>query len=200
MTHLVELDTRGAIISAAVACFRNQGPRKTTIVDITRAAEVSRSTFYEYFRDKESIVKACAQTASQSFYCKLAQELDRGGAWTLEDKLVRAAVFVTQSRRVLELQLYFDQDEVGLMLTKNAAPLLRECGDFFTPYVSAAKLTGEVRSNLDVASGTEWIARMFFSLFMTPSPSIDARDDREIADFVRAFIVRGFSPKNFRPR
>jgi AcrR family transcriptional regulator len=141
MTHVVERDTREAIIAAADACFRNQGPRKTTIVDITRAAEVSRSTFYEYFRDKESVVKAGARAVLQRFYCKLAEELDSGGGCTLEEKLVRAAVFVTRSRRVRELALYFDRDEASLMLAKNAATLLRGCGDFFAPYVSAARLT-----------------------------------------------------------
>ncbi|BBU21717.1 hypothetical protein AWC32_20190 [Mycobacterium xenopi] len=35
-----------------------------TIVDIARAAEVSRSTVYEYFRDKAAIVEACASLFS----------------------------------------------------------------------------------------------------------------------------------------
>ncbi len=45
-------DTREVIIEAAYACFGRQGLDKTTVVDIARAADVSRSTVYEYFRDK----------------------------------------------------------------------------------------------------------------------------------------------------
>ncbi|OBK33691.1 TetR family transcriptional regulator [Mycobacterium sp. 1165196.3] len=194
MTHATAVDTREVLISAAFACFRTHGLRKTTIVDIARVADVSRSTFYEYFRDKETIVEACAEAASQGFYRRLANAIDRHGGSTLEEKLVRAGIFVTQARRVVEPEAYFDQDEVSLMLTKNASTLLRECSDFLAPYVSAARLTGEVRGDLDIRSATEWFARMLFSLFTTPSPYLDMSDDEVVADFVRGFVVRGFQP------
>lgn len=191
MTRASAVDTRAALIWAAFACFRTRGLRKTTIVDIARAANVSRSTFYEYFRDKETIVETCAEAASQSFYRKLAKAIDRDGGSTLEEKLVRAGVFINQARRVVEPQPYFDEEEVNLMLTKNSSTLLRECGEFLTPYISAARLTGEVRSDLDVRSASEWCARILFSLFTTPSPYLDGNDDA-VAEFVRAYVVRGF--------
>jgi len=192
MTQSTAVDTRSAIIAAAFACFRTRGLAKTTIVDIAREANVSRSTFYEYFRDKETIVGACAEAASQRFYRNMATAIDRHGGSTLEGRLVRAAVFVTQARRVVEPEAYFDPAEVSLMMTKNGATLLKECADFLAPYVSAAKLTGEVRADLDVPSATEWFARMLFSLFTTPSPTIDMHDDDAVADFVRAYVVNGF--------
>ena len=192
MTNAVAVDTRDAIISAAFASFRTRGLAKTTIVDIARAADVSRSTFYEYFRDKETIVEACAEAASQRFYRNMAKAIDRHGGSTLEGRLVRAAVFVAQARRVVEPEVYFDQEEVNLMMTKNAATLLKECAEFLAPYVSAARLTGEVRQNLDISSATEWFARMLFSLFTTPSPTVDMRNDDEIAEFVRPYVVNGF--------
>ena len=192
MTQSVAVDTRDAIISAAFGCFRTRGLAKTTIVDIARAAGVSRSTVYEYFRDKETVVEACAEAASQRFYRNMAKAIDRHGGSTLEGRLVRAAVFVTQARQVVEPEVYFDAAEVSLMMTKNAATLLKECADFLAPYVTAARLTGEVRTDLDVPSATEWFARMLFSLFTTPSPTIDMRDDGAVAEFVRSYVVRGF--------
>jgi len=200
MTQATATDTRDVIISAAFACFRTQGLRKTTIVDIAKAADVSRSTFYEYFRDKETIVEACAEAASQRFYRNMAKAIDRHGGSTLEGRLVRAAVFVTQARQVVEPEAYFDEEEVNVMMTKNAATLLKECAEFLAPYVSAAKLTGEVRSDLDVASATEWFARMLFSLFTTPSPIIDMRNDDAVAEFVRAYAVDGFLENRSRRR
>ncbi|OBF20388.1 TetR/AcrR family transcriptional regulator [Mycobacterium sp. ACS4331] len=200
MTQETDVDTREAIISAAFLCFRTQGLRKTTIVDIARAAEVSRSTFYEYFKDKESVVEACAEAASQRFYRNMAKAIDRDGGSTLEGRLVRAAVFVTQARQVVEPEAYFDQREVSLMMTKNAATLLQECGDFLTPYIAAARLTGEVRSDLDIGTATEWFARMLFSLFTTPSPRVDMKDDEAVADFVRPYVVNGFIESRARRR
>lgn len=200
MTYATAVDTREVLISAAFACFRTHGLRKTTIVDIARVADVSRSTFYEYFRDKETIVEACAEAASQRFYRRLAKAIDRHGGSTLEEKLVRAGVFVTQARRVVEPETYFDQDEVSLMLTKNASTLLRECSEFLAPYVAAARLTGEVRGDLDIHSATEWFARMLFSLFTTPSPYLDMGDDEVVAAFVRGFVVRGFLGSGLKRR
>jgi len=184
-------DTREAIINAAMACFGKHGLTKTTVVDIARAADVSRSTVYEYFQDKSAIVEACAEHSSQRFYREMSKAMARGES--LEDKLARAAVFVTRARRFVEPETYFDADEVSLLLTKNAAVLLRECTEFLAPYLTAAKLTGEVRKDLDVTAAGEWFSRMLFSLFGTPSSTLNMDDDEVVADFVRSHAVHGFS-------
>jgi AcrR family transcriptional regulator len=191
-------DTRELIVESAYACFRKQGLQKATIVDIARAAGISRSTVYEYFRDKPAIVEACAEHASEWFYREMSDAMNRGGS--LEDKLSRAAVFVTQARRVIASENYFDVDAVSLLLTKDAAVLLRECVDFLAPHLAAAKLTGEVRKDLDVQSGGEWFARILFSLFSTPSSMLDMDDPDVVADFVRLHVVRGFANERPRPR
>ena len=191
MTAETTTDTRELIIESALACFRRQGLNKTTIVDIARAADVSRSTVYEYFRDKAAIVEACAEHSSQRFYREMAKAMSQGDS--LEETFTRAAVFVTRARRLIEPEKYFDADEVSLLLTKNAAVLLRECGEFLVPYLAAAKLTGEVRKDLDVPAAGEWFARMLFSLFSTPSSTFDMDDDEVVADFVRSHVVRGFA-------
>jgi AcrR family transcriptional regulator len=185
------IDTRDVIINAAWACFRQYGQRKTTIIDIARASNMSRSTVYEYFADKSAIVEATAEHFSQRFYREMAAAMDAGTS--LEDKLSRAAVFVTRARRILASEMYFDADEASLMLTKNAAGLLHDCSDFLSPYLAAAKLTGEARKDLDVAVAGEWFARMLFSLFTTPSSILDTSDDEAVDSFVRVHVVRGFA-------
>ena len=191
MTQMTATDTRELIVESAMACFGKQGLDKTTIVDIARAANVSRSTVYEYFRDKAEIVEACAEGASQKFYREMAKSMGKGDS--LEERLTLAAVFVTRARRFVEPEKYFDADEVSLLLTKNAAVLLRECGEFLAPYLAAARLTGEVRKDLDIAVAGEWFARMLFSLFTTPSSTLDMDDDEVVAQFVRSHAVRGFA-------
>jgi AcrR family transcriptional regulator len=191
-------DTRELIVGSAYTCFRKQGLQKVTIVDIAKVAGVSRSTIYEYFRDKAAIVEACAEQASEQFYRQMSMAMDRGKS--LEDKLSRAAVFVTQARRVIASEKYFDEDAISLLLTKDAAVLLRECVDFLGPHLAAAKLTGEVRKDLDIQSAGEWFARILFSLFSTPSSTLNMDDPDVVADFVRAHLVRGFANERPRPR
>jgi AcrR family transcriptional regulator len=191
-------DTRELIVESAFACFGKQGLQKATIVDIAKRAGVSRSTIYEYFSDKAAIVEACAEHASERFYREMTKAMDRGSS--LEDKLCSAAVFVTQARRVIASEKYFDEDAISLLLTKDAAVLLRECVEFFAPYLSAARLTGEVRKDLDVEAAGEWFARILFSLFSTPSSTLDMDDPEVAAEFVRAHVVRGFASDRPRPR
>jgi AcrR family transcriptional regulator len=191
-------DTRALIVESAYACFGKQGLQKATIVDIAKMAGVSRSTIYEYFRDKAAIVEACAEHASEQFYRRMSTAMDRGSS--LEDKLSRAAVFVTQARRVIASEKYFDEDAISLLLTKDAAILLRECVDFLAPHLAAAKLTGEVRKDLDIQCAGEWFARILFSLFSTPSSTLDMDNPDVVEDFVRAHLVRGFANERPRPR
>lgn len=192
------VDTRELIVTSAYACFRRQGLHKTTIVDIARSANVSRSTIYEYFSDKDAILQACAEHASEQFYREMSQAMNRGTS--LEEKLGCAAVFVTQAQRIIASGKYFDEDAIKLLLTKDAAVLLRECVEFFAPYLSAARLTGEVRKDLDVDAAGEWFARVLFSLFSTPSAIRDNDDPEVVAEFVRAHVVRGFAGDRPRPR
>lgn len=192
------IDTRELIVESAYSCFRKQGLQKATIVDIARATGVSRSTIYEYFSDKAAIIEACAEHASERFYREMSTAMGRSGS--LEDKLSQAAVFVTQARRSIASEKYFDEDAISLLLTKDAAVLLRECVDFFAPHLSAAKLTGEVRKDLDIEAAGEWFARILFSLFSTPSSTLDMDDPEAVAEFVRAFAVRGFASERARPR
>lgn len=196
--HAALADTRELIVESAFACFGRQGLQKATIVDIAKLAGVSRSTIYEYFRDKAAIVEACAEHASQRFYREMTKAMDRGGS--LEEKLCSAAVFVTQARRVISSEKYFDEDAISLLLTKDAAVLLGECVDFLSPYLSAAKLTGEVRKDLDVEAAGEWFARILFSLFSTPSSTLGMDDPDVVAEFVRAHAVRGFAASGVNPR
>ena len=191
-------DTRDVILESAYACFGRQGLQKATIVDIAKAANVSRSTIYEYFSDKAEIIEACAEHASERFYREMSAAIDRGGS--LEEKLSQAAVFVTRARHAIASEKYFDEDAISLLLTKDAAVLLRECVDFFAPYLSAAKLTGEVRKDLDVEAAGEWFARILFSLFSTPSSTLNMDDPDVVAEFVRAHVLRGFAGDRPRPR
>jgi AcrR family transcriptional regulator len=185
-------DTRQIIIDAAFDCFRHYGLRKTTVVEIGRLAKLSRGTIYQHFRDKAAIVEACAESGSQRFYREMAKAMDEGS--TLEDKLSLAAVFVSKVRRYIEPdEQYFDQDEVSLLLTSNAGVLLRDCVDFFAPHLNAARLTGEVRKDLDVQAAGEWYARVLFSLFSTPASTLDMNDPEVVRRFVKEHVVRGFT-------
>jgi AcrR family transcriptional regulator len=51
-----KLKTKAAIQRAALRLFKKRGYDETTIEDIAAAAEISPSTFFNYFREKEDVV------------------------------------------------------------------------------------------------------------------------------------------------
>ncbi len=51
-----KLKTRQALIDAATTLFLDKGFDATTADEIAEAAEISRSTFFRYFKTKEAVV------------------------------------------------------------------------------------------------------------------------------------------------
>ena len=49
-------NTRERIINSAKKLFAEQGYQKTTIVDISRQANLSEAALYEYFQGKEDLL------------------------------------------------------------------------------------------------------------------------------------------------
>ena len=193
-----KLSTRDAIIRAAWSCYREKGPGKTTITDISRAAGVSRGTVYQHFKDKGQIQLATAESASSEFFAALLAYMDEGD--TLEDQLCRAGMFLCRSRNQLRSweQLY-DKDETALLLTTRAEPLLRDCIERFVPYFEAARDRDELREDLDLRSAAEWASRILFSLYSTSSPFLDLDDPNEVRRFIGDHIVIGMLPRPDRP-
>jgi AcrR family transcriptional regulator len=182
--------TREMILRGAWLCFQEQGPDRTTIAAISRRARVSRGTVYQYFPDKEAVFRATSEQASQTFYAAMANQL--ASAETLHEQLGEVAAFVVQSKGLLpSWGEAFDAERVALLTTVYSTVLLTDFIAFLSPYLEIAKTRGEVRADLDVRAAAEWLARLFFSLFTTPSPQVDL-DDPDIARaFVEDFAVAG---------
>jgi AcrR family transcriptional regulator len=186
-TQPAPADVRALIIEAALRCYRKQGVRKTTIVDIGRTAVVSRSTIYDYFSDKSDIATAVWEHNSKRFYRTMARAMDGGDS--LEDKLALAAVTVVKAGRFMAVDRLADAGEAYELIISNSAALLAQCRQFLAGYLTAAKLTGEVRKDLDVEQAAEWFARVLFSFLLTPPDLVDTSGS--VAELVRAYAVRG---------
>jgi AcrR family transcriptional regulator len=195
--------TRDAIIRGAWICFQQKGPDKTTIAAISRTAGVSRGTVYQYFSDKEAVFRATSEQASHALYGALADELV--SSTTFQDQVERIAVFFCRSKEWLpSWGRAFDAERVALLTTVYSTVILSDFVAFLSPYLEIAKVRGEVRADLDVRDSAEWLARVLFSLYTTPSPALDLDDPEVTREFVRAFAVAGLQgparAPNARPK
>jgi AcrR family transcriptional regulator len=182
--------TREAILQGAWSCFQEKGPDKVTITAIARKAGVSRDTVYRYFQDSEAIFRATAEQVSQAFYGMLAEEL--ASATALQEQVERIAVFLCRSKQWVPLWgQAFDAERVALLTTIYSRVIMDDFVMFLAPYVEIARVRGEIRADIDSNAAAEWLARLLFSLYTTPSPSRDLDDPEVTRQFVAEFALAG---------
>lgn len=88
-----KLQTRKALARAAIRLFAEQGYATTTIDDIAAAANVSRRTFFRYFRSKDEVFIVDPEGKLEAVHVVLAE--GPVGEHTL-DKLRRAMLAITE--------------------------------------------------------------------------------------------------------
>ena len=70
---------RERILEAALEKFRKFGIRRVTMDEIARDLRVSKKTLYQYFPDKEALVRACTVKIQDSLIPMIAEAIDRDG-------------------------------------------------------------------------------------------------------------------------
>ena len=98
--------TRQELSAAALRLFAERGFARTSVDDIARAAGVSRSTFFRYFRSKEAIVSGGTDARAELFLRMLEDRPSHEGRLeALEETLVEFAQKLRSDDRREELQL-----------------------------------------------------------------------------------------------
>ena len=92
--NIVLLSQRGRLIEATARAVAAKGYAATTVADITRIAGVSRTTFYQQFKDKEDCFLSCYEEEAE---LHLAMVMEAGEA---QGDLMQR--FVAWQRRYLE--------------------------------------------------------------------------------------------------
>lgn len=85
LTGRKALRTREILVAAAKAQFLERGYEETTVEGIADAANVSRPTFYTYFRSKREALDAVALIASDAMKVVVDALGELPSAWTTDD-------------------------------------------------------------------------------------------------------------------
>ena len=67
--------TRGALLDSAISVFANKGFEATRITDITKHAEMANGTFYNYYQDKDELLRDVAVGLSVEIASQLNDEM-----------------------------------------------------------------------------------------------------------------------------
>ena len=185
------VSTRDRLTEAAERCLRRSGIRRTTMVDIANEAGVSRGLVYQYFPDKSAIIVATLSQIDESFWRNAQARVSAVDGIAAQ---VTEAVLLTRSHMPGTLALQLKAAEPGAFAATvgvGIRELMPAMSRFWRVYIEAARESGEIRPDVDVAHASEWIMRMLFSLITMPGDSVNADDPKRLRRFIDEFLVPG---------
>ncbi len=184
-------DTRERILEAAYACVARWGLSKTSVEDVTKEANLSRSTLYRYFPGgREELISAVVGWEYDRFFTRLYEAVR--DADTLEEVMERGLTFAHRAiagHEVLQRVLQTEPELLLPAMTVKSEATLALVAAFLTPYLERHRLAPGV----DVAEAADFLARMVLS-YMTAPGRWDLDDPEQVARLVRAELLGGILP------
>ena len=162
-----KIQSRNAILDAAVKEFSRKGFRDTSVADIMKAADLGIGTFYNYFTSKEEILMSLLGRLSKDVVAAL-DELKAANRPALELLLTGSRItakFLDENRYVLPLFLSASEDSSlpeGMVGKIRMAPRFKPV---FTDIIRQGQERGELREDVP----PELVAEMFHSVYQAAS-------------------------------
>jgi len=199
--ELLDLEgTEARIVDAARRCMLQYGSGKTGVIDVARAADVSRGSVYRYFSDRDKVVEAVTQLAFSAFTADLDDAMSEQDC--LEDQLVAAAVVTrrwNQAKVAGGGASFLRDDELAFLYVRGSRPVMIMMIDIIRKHLELARQRGEVRAGVDLDRTAEWVARILHSLSVNRPIGFDADDPEDLEDFIRTHLVYGFGERAGSP-
>jgi AcrR family transcriptional regulator len=184
-------DTRERILEAAYACVARWGLSKTSIEDVAKQADLSRSTLYRYFPGgRDELIGAVIGWEHDRFFGRLYEAVR--DAASLEEVMERGLSFAHRSiaeHEVLQRVLQTEPELLLPQLTVKNEHTLALVAAFLTPYLARHPLAPGVV----VDEAADFLARMVLSYMAAPG-RWDLDDQQQVARLVRAELLGGIVP------
>jgi AcrR family transcriptional regulator len=143
---------REQLIEAAEQQFRRFGYRRTTVEDVTRAAEMGKGSFYLHFPSKEKAYMAVVEASLERYLTKAEQALHQPGS---VPQRLRELVAVTAEHygndELLRASLFGEVALVDGTVARRAADIQRSrIRELLAEALTEGKRDGSIRANLEV--------------------------------------------------
>ncbi|HDR14766.1 MAG TPA: TetR/AcrR family transcriptional regulator [Desulfobacteraceae bacterium] len=146
-----KMQTRAAILDAALHLFGRQGYENTSIDQLARAAGIGKGTIYSYFKSKSEIFLGFCEEQLSYVYGELTEK--SGQDTPLIDRLLTLFMgefrFVSRNRefgRILMRETVFPKD----LTVDRSGPLDRKYIDILVPMFHRAQKRDELRTDLEL--------------------------------------------------
>src|SRR5581483_2620393 len=185
-------NVREEIYAAALACFEQQGVRRTLMDDVARQAGVSRPTIYYYFPDKDALVLEVIVRQVREIHRRIREEIRPEAG--VEAMIEASLTTIRLSREDQYLQLLTQPDSAGLTARLAESDIVMGLQrELWYPMLEAAGARGELRTDRDFDDVIRWITFLEFSL-LTSGPVFGFATEAERRDALAAYLVPALRP------
>ena len=179
----------GRILDAAEQCIHRFGIRRSTVGEVARVGKLSRGSIYRYFADKDALMAGVFKRRQELYLNRTEAALEKES--TLVDKLTHSVV---SGRKDMEEGIFAslaetEPETVAMMFLDPS--FYRRSVSFWPPHVLMAQEAGEISSDVDVATATDFIMRLAVSLVMFPSMGLGLKSRRDIRAYLDQVMKRG---------
>jgi len=186
-------NVRDRLIDAAEVCLRAKGIRSTTVSEVAEVAGVSRGWLYRHFPDKVSLLGAAIVRLNETYWSEAHALLEQveGLDRQMALGIVRARSAYDDPGALL-MKLRMDEpEEFAACAGAGVQGLVPDLADFWSRYLIAARVRGEIHQDTDIAEASEWVARVLLSLSTVPGNTLDPSDADAVAAHVRRYVMPG---------
>lgn len=185
-------DAKQNVCEAAIRCFKQYGPQRTSMADIAEEAGISRKTLYRIFDDRPALIEYILQQRMITLGDKVRKKLSgindfeeaivEGSIYSLrvsrEDNLFNEIIKRDTNHRI-ELFLFGPRDQIKTAIV-----------DLWSGVIRAGRKQALVRSDLSDERIVELLANVHSLLLI--------RDDYDEADqrkFLNDFLLPALKPQ-----
>ena len=185
-------NVREDIYAAALACFEQQGVRRTLMEDVAREAGVSRPSIYYYFPDKDALVLEVIVRQVREIHRRIRETIPPEGG--LPAMIEASLATIRLSGEDQYLQLLTQPDSAGLTARLAESDIVMGLQrELWYPMLEAARDRGELRTDRDFDDIIRWITFLEFSLITSGEVfGYAAESDRR--DALAAYLVPALRP------
>lgn len=186
-------NVRDRLIDAAEVCLRAKGIRATTVSEVAEVAGISRGWLYRHFPDKVTLLGAAIVRLNDAYWSEAHAVLERVEG--LDRQIVAGirhgrSAYDDPGALLMKLRIE-EPDEFAACAGAGVQGLVPDLADFWSRYLIAARDSGEIHADIDVAEASEWIARVVISLATVPGDTLDPSDDDAVLTHVGRYVMPG---------
>ncbi|MCW0182258.1 MAG: TetR/AcrR family transcriptional regulator [Zavarzinia sp.] len=177
-------ETRQRVLEAAIACVKQWGIEKTSLLDIARQAGVTRPTVYRYFTSREDVLSAALLQSAAAMAQRLIAHIE--GEADPAERFVRAILFLLDDVPKEPQLSVMTLSSLATYVSEDA--LINAEGFGLSLLLMKQILAGVAMAEDEWREVTEATIRMLLSLLNMAGPA------ERSAEQMRGFVVRRMLP------